>query len=68
MIYKRGRPVRRVSQDQAIPALLEEIKQFEAPTGAAQLAREYAPRTAKPGQVHGHTELVQWLEKAPQRG
>jgi (E)-4-hydroxy-3-methylbut-2-enyl-diphosphate synthase len=68
MIYKRGRPVRRVSQDQAIPALLEEIEQFEAPAGAAHLAREYAPRTAKAGQVHGHTELVQWLEKAPQRG
>jgi len=32
------------------------------------LAREYAPRTPKAGQVHGHTELVQWLERAPQRG
>ena len=48
-------------------ALLEEIEGFEAPTGEARLAREYAPRKAKPGQVHGHNEIVQWLEKAPQR-
>jgi (E)-4-hydroxy-3-methylbut-2-enyl-diphosphate synthase len=68
MIYKRGQPVRRVPQNQAIPALLEEIEHFDAPDGEARLAREYAPRKAKPGQVHGHTELVQWLEKAPQRG
>jgi 4-hydroxy-3-methylbut-2-en-1-yl diphosphate synthase IspG/GcpE len=67
MIYKRGEPVRRVSQDQAIPALLEEIERFDAPTGEAHLAREYAPRKAKPGQVHGHDEVVHWLEKAPLR-
>src|SRR5262249_60282286 len=67
MIYKRGEPVRRVPQDQAIPALLEEIERFDAPTGEAHLARGYAPRKAKPGQVHGHDEIVHWLEKAPLR-
>jgi (E)-4-hydroxy-3-methylbut-2-enyl-diphosphate synthase len=67
MIYKRGHPVRRVSQDEAIPALLEEIERFDAPVGEARLEREYAPREPKPGQVRGHDEIITWLERVPQR-
>jgi (E)-4-hydroxy-3-methylbut-2-enyl-diphosphate synthase len=67
MIYKHGRPVRRVPQDQAIPALLEEIERFEAPSGEAPVGRQYAAREAKAGQVRGHDEIVHFLEKAPQR-
>jgi 4-hydroxy-3-methylbut-2-en-1-yl diphosphate synthase IspG/GcpE len=69
MIYKQGRPVRRVPQDQAITALLDEIARFEAPEGRAEVAgeRRYAPRQAKPGQVHGHDEIIQFLEKIPPR-
>jgi (E)-4-hydroxy-3-methylbut-2-enyl-diphosphate synthase len=68
MIYKQGRPVRRVPQDRAIPALLEEIEHFEAPAGEASVVeRTYARREAKPGQVHGHDEVIRFLEKVPKR-
>jgi (E)-4-hydroxy-3-methylbut-2-enyl-diphosphate synthase len=67
MIYKRGRPIRRVPQDQAIPVLLEEIERFEAADGEAAPGRHYAAREAKAGQVRGHDEIVHFLEKAPQR-
>jgi (E)-4-hydroxy-3-methylbut-2-enyl-diphosphate synthase len=68
MIYKHGRPIRRVKPDEAISVLLEEIERFEAPEDGAQVAeREYAPRAAKPGQVHGHDEIIQFLEKIPPR-
>jgi (E)-4-hydroxy-3-methylbut-2-enyl-diphosphate synthase len=68
MIYKHGRPIRRVKPEDAIPVLLEEIERFEAPeTEAATHEREYAPRAAKPGQVHGHDEIIRFLEKIPPR-
>jgi (E)-4-hydroxy-3-methylbut-2-enyl-diphosphate synthase len=72
MIYKQGRPVRRVPQGEAVAALLDEIERFEAPVGQAAVAdapteRRYAPRQAKSGQVHGHDEIIQFLEKIPPR-
>lgn len=68
MIYKHGEPVRRVKPEDAIPVLLEEIDKFEAPTGEAALAHSYAVRQPRAGQVHGHTELVKFLEEVPRRG
>jgi (E)-4-hydroxy-3-methylbut-2-enyl-diphosphate synthase len=68
MIYKQGHPIRRVKPEEAIPVLLEEIERFEAPEGEAQVAeREYVAREAKPGQVHGHDEIIRFLEKIPPR-